>query len=48
MTTETIERTRDGTLWREAPPYFDDLEVGDSMESSGRTVIEYDWSRSRP
>ena len=42
MTTETIERTRDGTLWREAPPYFDDLEVGDSMESSGRTVTEYD------
>jgi acyl dehydratase len=29
-------------LWREAPPYFDDLEIGDSMESSGRTVTEYD------
>jgi 3-hydroxybutyryl-CoA dehydratase len=42
MTTETIEATRDGTLWREAPPYFDDLEIGDSMESSGRTVTEYD------
>ncbi len=42
MTTETIERTREGTLWREAPPYFDDLEIGDSMESSGRTVTEYD------
>ena len=42
MTTETIEATREGVLWREAPPYFDDLEVGDSMESSGRTVTEYD------
>jgi 3-hydroxybutyryl-CoA dehydratase len=42
MTTETIEATRDGTLWREAPPYFDDLAIGDSMESSGRTVTEYD------
>jgi 3-hydroxybutyryl-CoA dehydratase len=41
MTTETIE-TREGTLWREAPPFFDDLEIGDSMESSGRTVTEYD------
>jgi acyl dehydratase len=42
MTTETIEATREGILWREAPPYFDDLEIGDSMESSGRTVTEYD------
>jgi 3-hydroxybutyryl-CoA dehydratase len=42
MTTETIEAVRDGVLWREAPPYFDDLEIGDSMESSGRTVTEYD------
>jgi 3-hydroxybutyryl-CoA dehydratase len=32
---------RDG-LWREAPPYFDDLRPGDAMESSGRTVTEYD------
>jgi acyl dehydratase len=42
MTTETIETTREDTLWREAPPYFDDLEIGDSMESSGRTVTEHD------
>src|SRR4051812_44315343 len=42
MTTESIEAVREGILWREAPPYFDDLEVGDSMESSGRTVTEYD------
>jgi 3-hydroxybutyryl-CoA dehydratase len=42
MTTETIEATREGVLWRDAPPYFDDLEIGDSMESSGRTVTEYD------
>jgi 3-hydroxybutyryl-CoA dehydratase len=42
MTTETIEAVREGVLWREAPPYFDDLRVGDSMESSGRTVTEYD------
>jgi 3-hydroxybutyryl-CoA dehydratase len=28
--------------WREAPPYFDDLRIGDAMESSGRTVTEYD------
>jgi 3-hydroxybutyryl-CoA dehydratase len=33
---------RDGVLWREAPPYFDDLRIDDSMESSGRTVTEYD------
>jgi 3-hydroxybutyryl-CoA dehydratase len=41
MTTETID-AREGALWREAPPFFDDLEIGDSMESSGRTVTEYD------
>ena len=29
-------------LWREAPPYFDDLRIGDAMESSGRTITEYD------
>jgi len=29
-------------LWREAPPYFDDLRIEDSMESSGRTITEYD------
>ncbi|MGH2982913.1 MAG: MaoC/PaaZ C-terminal domain-containing protein [Solirubrobacterales bacterium] len=29
-------------LWREAPPYFDGLETGDAMESSGRTVTEHD------
>ena len=33
---------REGFLWREAPPYFDDLEIGDAMETSGRTVTEYD------
>jgi acyl dehydratase len=33
---------RQRALWREAPPHFDDLEIGDSMESSGRTVTEYD------
>lgn len=33
---------RDGVLWREAPPYFDGLEIGAAMESSGRTVTEYD------
>jgi 3-hydroxybutyryl-CoA dehydratase len=42
MTTETIETAREARLWREAPPYFDDLEIGDSMESSGRTITEYD------
>ena len=42
MTTETIDAARDRTLWREAPPFFDDLQIGDSMESSGRTVTEYD------
>jgi 3-hydroxybutyryl-CoA dehydratase len=35
------EPAREG-LWREAPPYFDDLRIGDAMESSGRTVTEYD------
>jgi 3-hydroxybutyryl-CoA dehydratase len=30
------------SAWREAPPYFDSLQVGDSMESSGRTVTEVD------
>ena len=38
---ETAERAR-RRLWREAPPYFDDLRIGDSMESSGRTITEYD------
>src|SRR5204862_7517956 len=33
---------RHDSLWREAPPYFDDLRIGDAMESSGRTVTEYD------
>lgn len=42
MTTETMDATRGRALWREAPPFFDDLEIGDSMESSGRTVTEYD------
>jgi 3-hydroxybutyryl-CoA dehydratase len=35
------QRERQG-LWREAPPYFDDLRIGDAMESSGRTITEYD------
>ena len=39
MTTETIEAVREGVLWREAPPYFDDLEIGDSMESSGEAEL---------
>jgi 3-hydroxybutyryl-CoA dehydratase len=34
--------TRDGALWREAPPYFDGLAIGAAMESSGRTVTEHD------
>ncbi|HSD24499.1 MAG TPA: MaoC/PaaZ C-terminal domain-containing protein [Solirubrobacterales bacterium] len=38
---ETDQLDRQG-LWREAPPYFDDLRIGDSMESSGRTITEYD------
>ena len=52
MNPETAARPRDLTaappdrgrdrLWREAPPYFDDLRLGDAMESSGRTVTEYD------
>ena len=29
-------------LWREAPPFFDDLRIDDAMESSGRTITEYD------
>jgi len=37
-----VGEQRDGVLWREAPPYFDGLEVGAAMESSGRTVTEYD------
>jgi 3-hydroxybutyryl-CoA dehydratase len=37
---DTVEEKRE--LWREAPPYFDDLEIGDAMESSGRTVTEHD------
>ena len=36
------EGHHDGVGWRERPPYFDGLEIGDSMESSGRTVTEYD------
>jgi 3-hydroxybutyryl-CoA dehydratase len=28
--------------WRERPPYFEGLRVGDSMESAGRTITEYD------
>jgi 3-hydroxybutyryl-CoA dehydratase len=39
--TSPDQRERQG-LWREAPPYFDDLRIGDAMESSGRTVTEYD------
>jgi 3-hydroxybutyryl-CoA dehydratase len=42
MDIDTVDAARDRGLWREAPPYFDDLRVGDSMESSGRTVTEYD------
>jgi 3-hydroxybutyryl-CoA dehydratase len=41
LTLAPPERGRDG-VWREAPPYFDDLRIGDAMESSGRTVTEYD------
>jgi 3-hydroxybutyryl-CoA dehydratase len=36
------EERRRRALWREAPPYFDELRVGDAMESSGRTITEYD------
>ena len=39
MSEEERERR---ALWREAPPYFDELAVGDAMESSGRTITEYD------
>lgn len=40
---EVSPEEREGrALWREAPPYFDELRVGDSMESSGRTITEYD------
>jgi acyl dehydratase len=28
--------------WREVPPYFGSLEIGAEMESSGRTVTEFD------
>ena len=42
MDIDTVDAARDRGLWREAPPYFDDLRIGDSMESSGRTVTEYD------
>jgi 3-hydroxybutyryl-CoA dehydratase len=41
VSTETLD-AREGVLWREAPPYFEGLQIGDSMESSGRTVTEYD------
>ena len=41
LTAAPPDHGRDG-LWREAPPYFDDLRLGDAMESSGRTVTEYD------
>jgi 3-hydroxybutyryl-CoA dehydratase len=41
LTATPPDPQRDG-LWREAPPYFDDLRIGDSMESSGRTITEYD------
>src|SRR5215211_1334971 len=42
MDIDPVDAARDRGLWREAPPYFDDLRIGDSMESSGRTVTEYD------
>jgi len=41
LTSAPPDRDRDG-IWREAPPYFDDLRLGDAMESSGRTITEYD------
>ena len=41
LTAAPPDPDRDG-LWREAPPYFDDLRIGDAMESSGRTITEYD------
>ena len=40
--TDAAPDARRDALWREAPPYFDDLRIGDAMESSGRTVTEYD------
>jgi 3-hydroxybutyryl-CoA dehydratase len=40
--TSAAPSARREALWREAPPYFDDLRNGDAMESSGRTVTEYD------
>lgn len=42
LSNHTSDAKRGGALWREAPPYFDDLEIGAAMESSGRTVTEYD------
>ena len=39
---QTADQLERRGLWREAPPYFDDLRIGDAMESSGRTVTEYD------
>jgi 3-hydroxybutyryl-CoA dehydratase len=41
VSTETVD-TRERDKWREAPPYFDGLEIGAAMESSGRTVTEHD------
>jgi 3-hydroxybutyryl-CoA dehydratase len=41
VSTETVY-AREEVLWREAPPYFDGLEVGAAMESSGRTITEHD------
>jgi 3-hydroxybutyryl-CoA dehydratase len=41
VSTETVD-AREGAIWREAPPYFDGLRIGAAMESSGRTVTEYD------
>jgi 3-hydroxybutyryl-CoA dehydratase len=38
--TPEVEERR--ALWREAPPYFDELRIDDAMESSGRTITEYD------
>jgi acyl dehydratase len=37
-----MDTTRGDVGWRERPPYFDGLQIGDAMESSGRTVTEYD------
>jgi 3-hydroxybutyryl-CoA dehydratase len=41
VSTDTVD-AREELLWREAPPYFDGLEIGAAMESSGRTVTEHD------